>query len=76
MADVGIPQKDAIVRWGRQRRGWTQAVLARHARVSLRTVSNVETGQGCRRDTMRKILRAMGIPFTLWAAQVDGARDV
>jgi transcriptional regulator with XRE-family HTH domain len=41
----------------------TQRQLARRAKVSLRTIYSVERGMRCRRDTQRKILRALGVPF-------------
>ena len=44
----------------------TQAQLARRSSVALRTIQSVERGLGCRRDTMRKILRGLSVPFGDW----------
>jgi transcriptional regulator with XRE-family HTH domain len=44
----------------------TQEQLAKKARLSLRTVQSVEKGLACRRDTIRKLLRGLGIPFEDW----------
>ena len=56
------------VRELRRRRLMTQEQLARRARISLRTVQSVEKGLTCRRDTVRKLLRGLGIPFEDWQA--------
>jgi DNA-binding XRE family transcriptional regulator len=52
------------VREVREQQLMTQAELARKARVALRTIHSVEKGMKCRLDTKRKILAALGIPFT------------
>ena len=52
------------IRAARQARGWTQAELADRARVSPRTIHAVEKGQDCRQATKRKILTALGVPWT------------
>jgi predicted transcriptional regulator len=42
----------------------TKAELARKAGVSALTVTRVEAGLGCRVDTMRKIILALGLQPT------------
>jgi DNA-binding XRE family transcriptional regulator len=54
------------VRELRAERLMTQLQLAHRASVALRTIQSVEKGFGCRRDTMRKILRGLGVPFQEW----------
>ena len=54
------------VREIRRKRSLTQSQLARKAQVALRTIQSVERGLGCRRDTMRKLLRGLDIPFGSW----------
>lgn len=39
----------------------TKAELARRANVSVLTISRIEKGFGCRMDTKRKILEALGL---------------
>jgi transcriptional regulator with XRE-family HTH domain len=52
------------IRAARQSRGWTQAELAVRAHVSPRTIHAIEKGQDCRQATKRKILIALGVPWT------------
>jgi transcriptional regulator with XRE-family HTH domain len=56
------------IRAARQARGWTQAELAVRAHVSPRTIHAVEKGQDCRQATKRKILIALGVP---WSAREE-----
>lgn len=47
----------------RQRRGWSQAELARRARMSAATVSQIESGRMRPYDSqLRKLRRALGLP--------------
>lgn len=39
----------------------SKAELARRANVSVLTIDRVEKGHGCRMDTKRKILEALGL---------------
>lgn len=43
---------------------WTQRELAERAGVALRTVYAAEKGKDLRQDSKRKILKALGVPFT------------
>jgi transcriptional regulator with XRE-family HTH domain len=52
------------VRERRTALGLRQEDVARRGGVALRTVSAVEHGSPCRRDTQRKILRALGLSFS------------
>ena len=42
----------------------SKAELARKAGISPITIDRVEEGHGCRMDTMRKILQALGLKLT------------
>lgn len=42
----------------------SKAELARRAGVSPITIDRIERGQGCRLDTMRKILLALGLKLS------------
>jgi DNA-binding XRE family transcriptional regulator len=50
----------------RMARLWSQFILAKRARVALRTVHAIEKGKPCRLCTKRRLLRALGIPFEQW----------
>ncbi len=52
------------IRAARQARGFTQAELARRARVAARTVHAIEQGKSCRQGTKRKILIALSVPWS------------
>ncbi|MFQ5514937.1 MAG: helix-turn-helix transcriptional regulator [Myxococcota bacterium] len=60
---VGLKLTPNRVREFRERLGWTQEELARRAKLALRTIHSVEKGRHCRRDTLRRILRALDVPF-------------
>ncbi|MCG8588663.1 MAG: helix-turn-helix domain-containing protein [Proteobacteria bacterium] len=53
------------IRAARQALGWTQTELADKAGVSPRTIHAVEKGRPCRQATKRRILNALGVPWTL-----------
>ena len=53
------------IRAARQALGWTQNDLAAKAGVSARTIHAIEKGRPCRQATKRKILAALGVPWTL-----------
>ncbi len=42
----------------------SKAELARKAEVSVLTITRVEQGKGCRMDTQRKIIQALGLKIT------------
>ncbi len=52
------------VRRLRIERMMSKAELARRANVSVLTIDRVEKGYGCRMDTKRKILEALGLRLT------------
>jgi DNA-binding XRE family transcriptional regulator len=52
------------VRRLRIERMMSKAELARRANVSVLTIDRVEKGFGCRMDTKRKILEALGLTLT------------
>ena len=49
------------VRQTRIERMMSKAELARRAQLSVLTIDRVEKGLGCRMDTKRKILEALGL---------------
>jgi len=53
------------IRAARQALGWTQADLATRAGISARTIHAVEKGRACRQATKRRILSALGVPWSL-----------
>jgi DNA-binding XRE family transcriptional regulator len=64
------------IRAARQALGWTQNDLAVRAGISARTIHAIEKGRPCRQATKRKILRTLGVPWTLRAEYFPGARRV
>jgi transcriptional regulator with XRE-family HTH domain len=53
------------VRALRKERGWLQQDLAERARVSMQTVSNLETGRHVPElATLSKIAKALGVPLS------------
>ncbi|MBN2715347.1 MAG: helix-turn-helix transcriptional regulator [Deltaproteobacteria bacterium] len=42
----------------------SKAELARKAGLSVLTITRIENGYGCRMDTKRKILKALGLKVT------------
>ena len=55
------PKKSNNVRRIRIERMMSKAELARRANLSVLTIDRVERGFGCRMDTKRKILEALGL---------------
>ena len=55
------PKKSNNVRKIRIERMMSKAELARRANLSVLTIDRVERGYGCRMDTKRKILEALGL---------------
>jgi DNA-binding XRE family transcriptional regulator len=55
------PKKNNNVRKIRIERMMSKAELARRANLSVLTIDRVERGYGCRVDTKRKILEALGL---------------
>jgi DNA-binding XRE family transcriptional regulator len=55
------PKKTNNVRRIRIERMMSKAELARRANLSVLTIDRVERGYGCRMDTKRKILEALGL---------------
>lgn len=55
------PKKANNVRRIRIERMMSKAELARRANLSVLTIDRVERGYGCRMDTKRKILEALGL---------------
>jgi DNA-binding XRE family transcriptional regulator len=55
------PRKSNNVRRIRIERMMSKAELARRANLSVLTIDRVERGYGCRMDTKRKILEALGL---------------
>lgn len=55
------PKKANNVRKIRIERMMSKAELARRANLSVLTIDRVERGYGCRMDTKRKILEALGL---------------
>jgi DNA-binding XRE family transcriptional regulator len=55
------PEKANNVRKIRIERMMSKAELARRANLSVLTIDRVERGYGCRVDTKRKILEALGL---------------
>jgi len=55
------PKKSNNVRRIRIERMLSKAELARRANLSVLTIDRVERGYGCRMDTKRKILEALGL---------------
>jgi DNA-binding XRE family transcriptional regulator len=55
------PKKSNNVRRIRIERMMSKAELARRANLSVLTIDRVERGYGCRMDTKRKILEALGL---------------
>jgi DNA-binding XRE family transcriptional regulator len=45
----------------RRERLWTQAELARRARLVPRTITSIEAGARCRMDVQRRLLQALGL---------------
>jgi DNA-binding XRE family transcriptional regulator len=45
----------------RRERLWSQAELARRARLVPRTITSIEAGARCRMDVQRRLLRALGL---------------
>lgn len=64
------------IRAARQALGWTQNDLADRAGISARTIHAIEKGRPCRQATKRKILRTLGVPWTLREEYFPGARRV
>ena len=58
------PKKTNNVRRIRIERMMSKAELARRANLSVLTIDRVERGYGCRMDTKRKILEALGLSLT------------
>jgi len=58
---VKSPKKTNNVRKIRIERMMSKAELARRANLSVLTIDRVERGYGCRVDTKRKILEALGL---------------
>jgi transcriptional regulator with XRE-family HTH domain len=58
---VGSVERGNRVRLLREDRLMSREELARRARVSLRTIWSVESGNECRLETKRAILRALGV---------------
>jgi len=56
-----VPTKANNVRKIRIERMVSKAELARRANLSVLTIDRVERGYGCRMDTKRKILEALGL---------------
>ncbi len=56
-----LPKKENNVRRIRIERMVSKAELARRANLSVLTVDRIEKGYGCRMDTKRKILEALGL---------------
>jgi DNA-binding XRE family transcriptional regulator len=56
-----LPKKSNNVRRIRIERMMSKAELARRANLSVLTIDRVERGYGCRMDTKRKILEALGL---------------
>jgi DNA-binding XRE family transcriptional regulator len=59
--DAKNPKKTNNVRKIRIERMMSKAELARRANLSVLTIDRVERGYGCRVDTKRKILEALGL---------------
>jgi len=59
--DPKAPKKANNVRKIRIERMMSKAELARRANLSVLTIDRVERGYGCRVDTKRKILEALGL---------------
>ena len=58
---ANAPKKANNVRKIRIERMMSKAELARRANLSVLTIDRVERGYGCRVDTKRKILEALGL---------------
>jgi len=52
------------IRAARQALSWTQSELAQKAGVAPRTIHAVEKGRPCRQETKRRILVALGVPWS------------
>jgi transcriptional regulator with XRE-family HTH domain len=50
---------DVILKW-RKQRGWSNAVLATHAKVDKNTVTRAENGENTGIDTLERITTALG----------------
>jgi DNA-binding XRE family transcriptional regulator len=63
-----FPKDCAMVKKGlkdvRENRLLSKAELARKANVSVLTIDRIESGKPCRLETKRKILLALGMPFS------------
>jgi DNA-binding XRE family transcriptional regulator len=65
--DAGKPERPKIknsLREIRIERMMSKAELARKAGLSVLTVARIEKGYGCRMDTKRKILKALGLKLS------------
>lgn len=60
-----------IVQAARLEHGWSQAELARAARLSRPTVSRVERGENPSMKTTQSLADALGLSITLSAEQKD-----
>ena len=60
-AQKGARPRGSGVRDARLERMLSKAELARRANLSVLTIDRVEKGLGCRMDTKRKILEALGM---------------
>jgi len=55
-----------VIREHREKRGWTQAELARRAVVSVRWISVLERGHpNAQLDPVQAVLRALGLELTV-----------
>ncbi|MBX6370400.1 MAG: XRE family transcriptional regulator, partial [Rhodospirillales bacterium] len=64
-----------VLRGARRAAGLTQDGLAHSAGVGLRTVQELERGSAQpRRETLRRLCTALGVPFEEWAPFVAGSR--
>ena len=61
VAKKKLPTRPNRVRETRIERMMSKAELARRAGLSVLTIDRVEKGLGCRMDTKRKILEALGL---------------
>lgn len=59
----------------RKTRAWSQAHLAHVARVSVRTIQNIESGKLAMPTTVRRIARAFGVEPRLLLATTPTAHD-
>lgn len=64
LGDAASPMSRNNLREIRIENMMSKAELARKAGLSVLTITRIENGYGCRMDTKRKILKALGLKVT------------